>query len=229
VASEDIKHWLKLYGYKLPAKAYKQTILFGANPEVEDALIRSGCHNLRVADDRLDRSLVSCEKWDGVLAEIRAKESQSFFLACGVASTPMQRAKAIKHIEEHLHGCDNWAWTNVRAATANLSPSATLGKGVLVLDECYVGPLVELQDHSVLLPGAKIYHHGLVESYSILVGGCTCLGHSMVLTGSRVCGNAVVFPHAMLGPGKTAPALTAVPAEKTSAEEFLAEFGRKPE
>ncbi len=146
-----------------------------------------------------------------------------------MASTPVQRAKAIRRIEDQLSGARNWAWTNVRSSTAYISEHAVLGNGVLVLDQCYVGPLVHLADHVALLPASKIYHHGTVEKYSILVGGSTSLGHSTIAKGSRVCGNAVVFPYAVVGPGKTVPALTAAPAEKEDAVKFFEEFGRKPE
>jgi hypothetical protein len=226
---KDLEYWAGRYGSPIPVERYKNTMLFGSNPEVEDVLLASGCKNLRVFDDRVSHSLVPCEPWDQGLLEISSRTDKHYFLVCGVASTPMQRAKAIKRIEDQLSSAWNWVWTNVRSSTAYVSEHAKLGMGVLVLDMCYVGPLVHLDNHVAMLPASKIYHHGRIEEYSILVGGCTCLGHSIVAEGSRVCGNAVVFPHAVLGPGKTAPALTAVPAEREDAAKFFEEFGRKPE
>lgn len=210
-------------------KQLKRTLLFGANPEVEDALLRSGCDNLLVFDDRLKKSLRPCVPWARGLEAVLNNTPTHFFLVCGVASTPVQRAQAIQLIERKLHGATNWAWTNVRAATANVSPSAKLGTGVLVLDNCYVGPLTQLHDHCVMLPAAKLYHHGVLERYSILVGGSTSLGHAHIREGSRVCGNAVVFPHADVGPGETVAALTPAPAKKNEARKFFEEFGREPE
>jgi hypothetical protein len=226
---DDALHWAAYYERGPSAQRYQNVFLFGSNPEVEDALLANGCHNLRVFDDRVEKSLVPCEPWTTGVADILNNPEYHYFLICGVASTPKQRAVAIQRIEELLAVVSNWAWTNVRASTAYISASATLGQGVLVLDTCYLGPLVALKDHSVMLPGAKIYHHGVLESYSILVGGSTALGHSKIREGSRVCGNAVVFPHAEVGPAQTVPALTAAVVERDDARKFFEEFGREPE
>lgn len=226
---KDFEQWAQRYGTPLPEERYKTTFLFGSNPEVEDAMINAGVHNLLVFDDRVEYSLMPCQPWTTGLGEIMNNPEHSYFLVCGVASTPRQRARAIQHIEKVLVDCRNWAWTNVRASTAYISPAAKIGNGVLVLDTVYLGPLAELRDHAVMLPGAKLYHHGLLGRYSILVGGSTSLGHAKVREGSRVCGNAVVFPHAEVGPGETVAALSAAMVKKDNAEAFCAEFGRDPE
>lgn len=200
----DLQNWAEHYGGRPDEERYQRIFLFGANPEVEEVLIRQGAGaGLWVLDDEVSLSLVGTRTWADGFREIRKQSRQHFWVCCGVASTPEKRIAAISRIDTQLEGVSNWIYVNVVAASAHVGEQVHMEKGVLVLDMAYVGPLCHLDHHSVLLPGARIYHGSRLGSFSILVGGSTVLGRATVRHSSRVCANAVVLPNGRIGPCAT--------------------------
>ncbi len=185
-------HWLQFY-------QQKPTFLFGANPEIEDVLLRQGCHQLRVFDDKLKESMRPCESWAAGFAEIINNPEDEFTIHCGVGSTPRLRRQAVARVEAELESCNNWEWGKVISELAHVSSDARLGPGTVVCDMCYVGPFVGLGPHVVMIAGAAVHHDSSVGAFSILVGGSRILGRAKLGDDCRICCGAVILPEARLG------------------------------
>jgi hypothetical protein len=201
---DDPLAWAEFYGLDIPPGQFKALYLFGCNPEVEEVILaQGGGPGLKIFDDRVEKSLRPCRPWAEGFKEIRDGCARTVWVACGVASTPKARWRAISRIQKELDEASGWSWTNVVASSAHVGNGAVLGRGVLVLDMAYVGPLAQIEDFGVLLPGAKIYHSARLGTGSILVGGSTVLGRASIDKCSRVCANAIVLPSARVGAGQT--------------------------
>ena len=188
----------------IDAGRFKKMFLFGANPEVEEVILDQGWGpGLRVFDDNESQSVVDIAgTWEQGFKEVQNDKGNTTWVVCGVCSTPGRRAHAISKIVAGLEGAV-WRWGEVTAGSAHIGRRVRRGVHTLVLDRAYVGPLAELQDHSVILPGGKIYHSAVLGTGSILVGGSTVLGRATVRPNCRVCANAVVLPNARIGPNAT--------------------------
>jgi len=62
------------------------------------------------------------------------------------------------------------------ASTYYISPSAQIGKDVVISPNCYIGDEVKIGDHSILYPNVSIYHHCII--------GRRCIIHSGSVIGS---------------------------------------------
>jgi len=205
-ARPDLEHWMnETFRTNVGGEdCYKRVMLFGANPEVEEVLLAQGqAQGLHVFDDDPDY----CESlkplsgdWKTGFNCIVDNTGHHFFVVCGVASNPQARYAAMGRIKRNLSGADNWVWLNVIASSAHVGMHTSLGRGVLVLDMCYVGPGASLKDGVVMLSGSKVCHSSVVGANSILVCGSTVLGRATLLERCWVCGGAVVLPSATIGP-----------------------------
>lgn len=188
-----------------------QVMLFGANSEVEDALLRHGRWNIHVYDDDPTAVVLSGKwagDWDRAICTVKAQQDVHFWIICGVCSRPRSRAAAIDVIEHALVGCKNWTWKGIQSEAALVSPYAVVDPTALILDRALVMGATEIGKHAVLLPGAKLYHYSTVGEGAILVGGCTVLGRVRVGRGAWICGGAVVVPDSVIEDGAIVPAGT---------------------
>jgi acetyltransferase EpsM len=101
----------------------------------------------------------------------------------------------------------NGRWANIIHAAAHVSPSAKIGKGVLVLAGAIVNSGAVLGNHCVINSGAIIEHDVRVGSFvqvspgSVVGGGTTLEENCYVGLGARVRDHLTIGANAMVGMG----------------------------
>lgn len=84
-----------------------------------------------------------------------------------------------------------WEFFSLVDSNTTVSESASLGDGVYVNAQCYLGPGAELGDHSVVDSGVEVSHDVTLSENVIVTPGAT------------LAGNVTIGKNAYIGPGAT--------------------------
>jgi hypothetical protein len=222
-AEMTLEEWVAHYGTGGIAPPL-EILLFGANSEVEDPLLRSRRRPVLVYDDATDRCTVLgsyAGRWEHGFARVRNSPDRHFWVVCGVCSTPKKRQGAINAIQAGLDGFTNWSWYGFTASTAIVSQWAKVDKTAMILDGAMLMANASLGAFSVLLPGAAVYHYSRVDDCSIVVGGAVVLGRAHIRHLTRVCAGAVILPGAKIGPHQTVGAGAIVKVQGDDSDDYM--------
>jgi sugar O-acyltransferase (sialic acid O-acetyltransferase NeuD family) len=83
--------------------------------------------------------------------------------------------------------------------SAQLSPSATLGRGTVVLQNATIAARARLGAHVIVLPGAVISHDDEIGDYSCIAGGACLSGMVSVGRSCYLGGNCSIREHVRIG------------------------------
>lgn len=100
-----------------------------------------------------------------------------------------------------------WEAVNIIHPTAVVSPTAVLGKGVLIEAGCLVTPSPVIGDNVVINTGSQVNHDNIVESHVyiasgvILSGGITIKENTLIDDGVIICLGKTVGKNCVIGAG----------------------------
>lgn len=89
--------------------------------------------------------------------------------------------------------------TSVIASTAVVSPYATIGPGVNIMQHTLVSPTARLGEGVLLNAGAAVHHDSIIGEYCELSPGARVLGRCQLGHGCRVGAMAVVLSDVIVG------------------------------
>src|SRR5690606_31617014 len=108
-------------------------------------------------------------------------------------------------IAEELDG--KVEWVNAVHPSAIVSPSATIGAGVLLAAGSIVQPSVTVEDHAIINTGAVVDHDAVIGACTHIAPGARLAGHvtvgegTLVGIGSSVIPGITIGAHATIGAG----------------------------
>ncbi len=165
--------------------------------------------------------------------------AKRFVLGIGARPGSVVRQKIVERYDRHAV-----CWERIIHAGASVSPSAVLGRGVVILAGAIVNCGAVIGDHCIVNTGAIVEHHVHIGSFTHVgpgaaIGGGTTVGEgSFIGLGSRVrdhvqIGNGVVvgMGAAVLGSIADGQIVAGVPARPLAAKSaalphFASAFGR---
>jgi sugar O-acyltransferase (sialic acid O-acetyltransferase NeuD family) len=102
---------------------------------------------------------------------------------------------------------DKNQWANLIHPSATISKYASLGVGVVIHSGVYIGPNVQIKDHSMILPNCFIGHDSKIGEYTIInagvnISGDVIIGDSCYIgTGATIRDHVVIENDCLIGMG----------------------------
>jgi len=181
--------------------------LAGGSVQIVDVLLDDQlASDIRIYDDREDaqgRDVLGIPivgPLDRLIMDMSDKFIDSAIIAVGSVG-PREELYA-KYSKTSLR------FPNVISSRSNVSRSAVLGRGNVILPHVYIGPRVSVADNNYFTTAAIVNHDTCIGSHcyfstSVSVAGRVVIGDSVRLdTGCCITADAVVPANSLIGPGE---------------------------
>ena len=164
--------------------------------EVADLVGQSGAHELAGFVENMDRG--RCERpllglpvhWIDDIAPL-AEDHQAL---CALGTNA--RRGFVEHVEAL-----GFEFATLSHPAATVSPSATLGTGVIVAPSVVVGTQATIGDHTILNRGALVGHHTEVGRFVTVSPGANVAGKVTIGDGAYIAMGATVLDRMSVGEG----------------------------
>ncbi len=128
------------------------------------------------------------------LGDIKSHKNRSdIFYLMGIANLDY-RQSIIKQFEEA--GAEFIGFIH---PTARISPSAKLGKGVVISHNASLGPKVRIDDHTIINSRTTIGHDSYVGKFNFISPLCAISGNTKIGDGNLIGTNVLTIPSIKIG------------------------------
>lgn len=183
----------------------KRVVIIGAGGharEVADILRQQPAEDLTVlgfvVDDpqnhtELIEGLPVLGNWDW----FETADRDELFVICAIGSPLVRKQLVERAVGRQLR------FINAVSPLAYISPSATLGEGVMIFPFSFISAACEVADHAIINAGATVSHQTSVARYGTLSPGVNLAGNVLIGEGSFIGIGASVIQGTTIGAWST--------------------------
>lgn len=141
-------------------------------------------------DESLHGDIVAGVPVLGSLKEVRKNGT----LIIGYGANTETRAGLVENAED-----EGWGFFSLVDSDTTAAPSVSIGEGVYVNGQCYLGPGAELGDHSLVDSCVNVSHDAVISEGAVVTPGVTLAGNVTIGKRAYIGPNATVLKQRTIG------------------------------